>query len=346
MVNIEKLSNEIFYEIFEYLHGFEIFHAFTNLTERFDGLIYYSSQSIRFSQSPLFDSTPRQNHAQFIIDNSHRTISLSIPNAFYLLTVYDRSRTNISYHHLESICIENISYPYLLQLLSYFKTLPRLFSLTVILNHYIKDLTEIYRSIFALPVLKYAKVSSSNEQPFISLPLKIRQPSKIEHLVLDHAFQNLDDLLRILSCTPQITHLACKSVLSETPQTKTLLVNPCRLQYLSLHHCNLNSGQLNILIRKLCSQCQTLRIESHNPIDHLAIQQWEQLILQSMPQLTKLDLHHRLFPDDPDNVLPLASNFSHSLSSFWIQRKVTLKLRIYHGESLYAMFHHSFEAPE
>ena len=40
MMGIEDLSNEFFYEIFDYLDGSEIYQAFANLNHRFDQLLH------------------------------------------------------------------------------------------------------------------------------------------------------------------------------------------------------------------------------------------------------------------------------------------------------------------
>ena len=36
---IENFSNEIFYEIFDYLDGYDIYKAFSNLNNRFENLL-------------------------------------------------------------------------------------------------------------------------------------------------------------------------------------------------------------------------------------------------------------------------------------------------------------------
>ncbi len=46
ITSIENLSNELFYEIFEYLDGLDIYIAFSNLNYRFQQLV--TSSSIRF----------------------------------------------------------------------------------------------------------------------------------------------------------------------------------------------------------------------------------------------------------------------------------------------------------
>ena len=52
---IENISNEIIYEIFDYMDGFDMHQAFTNLNNRFENLIRFSS---RYAASPGI-SNPR-----------------------------------------------------------------------------------------------------------------------------------------------------------------------------------------------------------------------------------------------------------------------------------------------
>ncbi|CAF3940544.1 unnamed protein product [Rotaria sordida] len=57
IISIESLSNECFYEIFDYLDGCEIFQAFSNLNHRFQQLLGSSSLlfKIKFHRSTSED---------------------------------------------------------------------------------------------------------------------------------------------------------------------------------------------------------------------------------------------------------------------------------------------------
>ncbi len=48
---LENLSNELFYEIFDYLDGCDIYNAFSNLNIHFQNLIFCSSFPIKIDLS-------------------------------------------------------------------------------------------------------------------------------------------------------------------------------------------------------------------------------------------------------------------------------------------------------
>jgi hypothetical protein len=82
--HLEDLSNEIFYETFDYLHAFDIFTAFTSLNKRISSLL----QSIRLHVIILNSHYDRQitflsSHLTF---HAHQVISLKCSD-----TIRDRS---------------------------------------------------------------------------------------------------------------------------------------------------------------------------------------------------------------------------------------------------------------
>ncbi|CAF3917889.1 unnamed protein product, partial [Rotaria sp. Silwood1] len=65
---MENLPNEIFYEMFDFLDGYDIYQAFSNLNNRFENLINSSLlMTIQISSSTTLDS--RYKH--FLDSNKH-----------------------------------------------------------------------------------------------------------------------------------------------------------------------------------------------------------------------------------------------------------------------------------
>ncbi len=81
---MENLSNELFYEIFDYLDGFTIYKSFFNLNYRFQQVIncrlFYLRIEIRSkTRSELIDYCKN-----VIVPNRDRIISLNLENAFLI----------------------------------------------------------------------------------------------------------------------------------------------------------------------------------------------------------------------------------------------------------------------
>ncbi|CAF1493707.1 unnamed protein product [Rotaria sordida] len=73
---IENLSNEFFFEIFEYLDGYEIYQTFSNLNHRFQQLINSSSLLLKFNYHYLTtsDKIHMNNFKQFLLNHKHQIV--------------------------------------------------------------------------------------------------------------------------------------------------------------------------------------------------------------------------------------------------------------------------------
>ncbi len=74
--SIENLSNELFYEIFDYLDVYDIFQAFSNLNYRFHQLLHDSPLlfKIRYSSSNDVNTNIYNQIMQF---NKHQILSIN-----------------------------------------------------------------------------------------------------------------------------------------------------------------------------------------------------------------------------------------------------------------------------
>jgi hypothetical protein len=147
---MENLSNELFYEIFDYLDSCDIYQAFSNLNYRFQRLLNSSSLLFKttFHRS-AFEQKFIKNYKQIIRFNKNQILSIHFLSSTHKKMI---SSLNIdsSFNRLESLVFHSIEPDILISLLPKLIPLPRFFSLTINTRNILKDLTGIYRFIFDL----------------------------------------------------------------------------------------------------------------------------------------------------------------------------------------------------
>jgi hypothetical protein len=281
---IENLSNEIFYEIFDYLNGYDIYQAFSNLNIRFENLFLHSSflMNTEISSETKLDS----HYEQFIHSNKHRIISFyfddqTMVNQFILLFSID-----LLFINLESLILNQISTSQLLLLLFYLKSLPHLSSLFIRLDYYNDDLAHIYQIIFRLPLRYLTFDILDHDRSNSTLPMATnKQYSSIEYLSICHYF-TLKEFTHILSYTPRLSHLHCMDFLeSNNDNVKIKLSN---LVHLSIDIYYLDFDKYETFLLKFCSNLQSLNVAIQRSNEsYLDGDRWERLISQNMPLLNK-----------------------------------------------------------
>ncbi|CAF1064551.1 unnamed protein product [Rotaria sordida] len=115
----EHLSNELIYEIFEFLDYFRVYKAFFNLNERFHSLLTNSTLLIQINLSSISKSVLQRYYKDIIIRNRHRINLLRLSNLF----IYDdfafllfhkilkfRRLETLILDNIESYCLENLLY--------------------------------------------------------------------------------------------------------------------------------------------------------------------------------------------------------------------------------------------
>ncbi|CAF4326544.1 unnamed protein product, partial [Adineta steineri] len=71
----EDLSNEIIYEIFEFLDAFHSYQAFNNLNIRFRNFVTYSNPPLKINISSITRTNFRDYNTNFIIPSQDRITS-------------------------------------------------------------------------------------------------------------------------------------------------------------------------------------------------------------------------------------------------------------------------------
>ncbi|CAF1472323.1 unnamed protein product [Rotaria sordida] len=333
---MENLPNEIFYEIFDYLDGYDIYQAFSNLINRFENLINSSLlMKIQISSSTTLDS--RYKH--FLDSNKHHIISLRFPTEPIFDDFIKFYTIDSSFLRLQSLVFKPISIYTLFKVLVNLKYLPHLLALTMYFVYCFCNLGDIYQMILHLPVLEYFKLKISEAEQFeINIPIAANNHfSSIKYLVIDHCC-TINQLMNLLLYIPQPSHLSCGCLIKSNNNIKSEMVIKLNdLIHLTVVINDIDFNEFEEFLLKLCSQLQILNVKIHSSNkSYLNANRWEQLISQKMTSLNKFffsytDIIHRNF-----NVTshPLLNDFT---SSFWINRKWIFKVLAHDDELTYSI---------
>jgi hypothetical protein len=327
-MSLEDLSNEIFYEIFEYIELYELFQAFNNLNHRIQTLLNYSFLSLKVNINDSTKINVENYYTQLIIPNKHRIISLYLTNRPDVIR--NKSSFDIldsSFEHLQSLVLDRVLQKQVFSFLPILSSLPRLFSITLRFNNSISDLTGIYQLIFRLPVLKQIDVSAEGYSLIIPLPFNTsEQCSHIKRLTINHACR-LEELTVLLSNTPRLTHLTCNELSKGVEEIQCRIpINMVKLKSVIIHTCDVKFDRLEIFIKNVCKQLRILCINTSKDVNYLDAARWERLITEYMPYLSQFDFEYH--EGHYQNVE--LHSFHHLLdrftSSFWINRRCLFQI--------------------
>jgi hypothetical protein len=107
MINlIENLSNEFFYEIFDYLNGYEIYQSFSNLNYRFQQLL--NSSSLLFKIKLDHSTSEEIFMKQIILLNRHQIFSFHISLTLHIKQWFSSFTFDSSFYRLESLSTPSI----------------------------------------------------------------------------------------------------------------------------------------------------------------------------------------------------------------------------------------------
>ncbi len=322
------------------MDGCEIYDAFSNLNHRFEQILHSSSLLFKLKFDHLeSEETYVNSYKQFFLRHRHQIFSINLSSKSqddYFLTWFI---FNSSLSRLESIFIhvDHFQRDTFIILLATFASLPRLFALTIRCYND-KNLNDIYRLIFALPTLKYNRLTLLRNQQPISLPVVINQQSStIESLTVDHPF-NFNELASLISYTPRLRYLYSYINEKKRPSTRTML--PMTLSNLTRLYLYLSAtlDETELFMRKLNVKLKILYIKhlSEN-IAFLDAHRWEQIISQCFPDLKKFHLYYsdRI---NKDHQYPIYSGeLNQFSSSFWIERKWVFNIKLTSEDIIYSI---------
>ena len=267
------MSNELLYDVFDYLDGCEIYQSFSNLNSRFQLLTTCLSFLLKIKFRPRTQSELIQS-CKSIHSNRHRLLSLSFEKTKFINDFFQYCILDSSFNRLQSIVLKDVEAHNCLFIFSCLKPLPHLFSLTTSMTiRWVYDLNHIYRTILSFPSLKYHKLSlppiSQCDNPNMIIPLAINETfSTIEYLVIDHHC-SFFEVYCVIRHTPQLRHLICRKILktSDHLRNEEAITLPS-LTHISMDICLKSPDHFELFMTKLFAPVQVLRIKYHRNTDH------------------------------------------------------------------------------
>ncbi len=291
---IENLSNEIFYEISEYLNGFDIYKSFSNLNYRFLQLINSSSLllKIKLDYSNMQEMI---NNKQIDIFNKNQIVSIHLSTEYgiKIIPLFDIN----SFNYLQSLVLVTIEPKMLCLLLSKLTDLPNFFSLTIDAAYTLNEFNNIYRLIFSLPKLRYLRFYGAeveDSEITVSLLSAINEQfSTIEYLTINHT-RTFKELFAILSYTPQVRRLRFEHFSDNDSSLEMISpITLSNLTHISIYTFYMTFDKLELFITKINCKLRVLSVDSRSPdMTYLDAVRWEKLILKYLPQLEKFYLEY------------------------------------------------------
>ncbi|CAF1077461.1 unnamed protein product [Adineta steineri] len=316
--HIENLSNEIFYEIFDYLDGCDIYHSFSNLNIRFQDLITHSTfyLKVQFSSESQSNLTIKDRYERYILPNKH-----------------------------QSIVLKHISTVQFVDLFFYLKSLPRLSSLQIFFDYCEDDIGDIYQLIFQLPFLKYLKVEIDDfETSGLTLPMATNeQYTSIEYFIFFH-YLTLDQFCHLLSYTPRLTRLHCFTIIgfedTNSIEIFTKINNLVRFNLCIIH--DLPCDLCQALLSKLPLQLKILSvIVFDKDKSYLDANRWKELIRKNMPNLERFILSWHENMDKSFQITDYHKTIPNYFLPFWMEKEWIFRIVVRDDKIDYAIVPHS-----
>jgi len=133
----------------------------------------------------------------------------------------------------------------------------------------------------------------------------------------------------MFSFTPQLRHLSCRSLFGwreffENNMEMTL----SNLTHFSFYECELGFDRLEILIRKIASNLQVIRLRTANSRAYFNGNRWKQLLEHYIPHLRLFELEHQETINDNIGFTTDHELIHHFTSAFWTKPRWIIKFNI------------------
>ncbi len=344
----EDLSNELVYEIFEFLDFHHAYQSFYNLNARFRNLFVYSNLPIKINISSISKYAFHRYLTHIITPHTDRIQSLRLSNPFAADMSLLLLPLMTNFIRLKSLTINNIEADYIEQIVNQLSSLPVLSSFSITSNDYIKNQNDIYQKIFSLSELKYCHMSIETRQYLYPLPIPTKEFSPIEHLVINNKV-SLDQFDTLLSYVPQLHRLSFGHLDgSRRSRTHKSSISVNDLKDVSLKLYSVSFNEFESLVTEFFCQVQILRLAvclarySFNGMEYLNANRWERLISTHMVNLTIFDFQHQYsvsrYNDDRAAYEAEVNKFN---SLFWINRQWFFEQQYYQTSRRKAAFFYS-----
>lgn len=318
---LEDLSNEIFYEIFEYVDMYDIYQGFYHLNNRFKSLIIHLNLPMHINISAI--SISKYNDVRDIVSkNKNRISAIRLSNPFVAEVMFCPLNKILTFSRLRSLILEKITPEYLVKLCSRLSSLRNLRSLIISIGGYVDCLFSIFLRVSRLSKLKYFKITyetKPNKMLFSLVSGFLR--CRIEYLIINgrYPFSEIRDLLRHL---PQLRYLSIKTVVKEKYSFEPNVSSPFQLKHLKFVSLELDSirfDRLEKLIKQFFYYVKSLRLTTYYHEEYINAERWEQLIVSSMPYLQLFDFYHHGSVNM--DMLTFHNAIAQFDSSFWIDKQ-------------------------
>ncbi|CAF0778917.1 unnamed protein product [Rotaria sordida] len=325
---IEDLSNEIFYNIFDYLNGCHLYESFVNLNTRFQNLLIKSFLPLKINIDSKHEIIIEHLCKNIINRNKSRIISLHLSTTIASKQFLKLVTINSLFNRLQSLVINGIVEHKLQLLLKQLTCLPRLCSLNIFVIGQLESFNTIYKLIFRLPFLKYNTLSYGPWRAPITLPVaRNEQFNYIEYLNIGIII-TLVEVITILSYTPKLRRLTCQQLYgcSQYISTRDIIKLPY-LTHINFDQCRLRFSEFELFIKKINSQLRVLHFTTFDNISFLDANRWQRLIVQYLPHLYKFEFEYDEKISNTFQLGPHHQQINQFTSLFWLQRQWYLHLQ-------------------
>jgi hypothetical protein len=186
-----------------------------------------------------------------------------------------------------------------------------------------KNLNEIYRLIFALPMLKFYEVAFVEDNPPVTLSMATKkQFSTIEYLDTVHSC-TFNEIARLVSYTPDLNHLSIfHTAQNDSINGVNLSITLSKLTSLSIYGIFIKFDQLETFIKNIHCALKVLHVITRSEdITYLNADRWERLILRNLPQLEEFKFQYYEQTTDSNKSSTYLGGSNQFTSPFWIARK-------------------------
>ncbi|CAF3730249.1 unnamed protein product [Rotaria sordida] len=321
---LENLTDELLFEIFDYLDTYHIYKGFYYLNKRFKNIFINSTIPEAINILPMSKSNFENYYINIILPNRYRINLLRLTNPFTLDAIFSPPSIIVEFIHLETLILDNVQSKNLDKFFYCLRSLTKFHSLTLSIADNIEFLNDIFSNVLRLSKLKYCKIiyqTKHDETPF-SPSFTTYNRSSIEYLIINGRFP-FDSLNNLLCCLPRLRHLSMDSFYKSSFRDLDEDLPLIELKYLK--YASLKFGyfirfdDFEHLAKKFFYHVQTLRLTTNDDEQYLNAKRWQKLIVSVMPYLCIFDInHHGSIQNNNFTYHDIINRFN---SSFWLENE-------------------------
>jgi hypothetical protein len=308
-------------EIFEYLELNDIYHGFFDLNDRFENLLVHLNIPFQINLSRISKCQFDLYNENVFQTNKDRIKILRLSNPFTIDLIFSPIHHICDLIEMEKLILHQIHSKYLPNILKHLIHLHKLHSLILSPIDYIANPTVLFIEIFRLKKLKYCKLTyrmKDNENVF-PIDFDQNEPSSIEYLIINSSFR-YESLEKLFLYLPKLRHLSINYLLgSNSLQTNFYPIELKELKYVSFDLHSISFHQFEKLVENFFYYIEVLRISTFNDLSYSHANQWEDLILSSMPNLRIFDMQNS-YTEVMDRFLYLCLSDQFK-SKFWKEKQ-------------------------